>query len=158
MNDHVKRLSPKMTAFVNEFVIDNNATRAAIRAGYSARTAQEQGSRLLSKVIVQKAVMKEREKAALRNEVTISEITQMHRRAFQVSEEAQQGSAMTGSAQNLAKLHGLIIEKSEVSTDITIEVVKYALADSTNKIEKEPIEHTGVDIKTIEFEVIEDNN
>jgi phage terminase small subunit len=150
-------LTNKQSKFVSEYLVDLNATQAAIRAGYSPHTAQEQSSRLLSKAIVQEAVMKEREKAAKRNEVTVDEITQMHRRAFQVSEQAQQGSAMTGSAQNLAKLHGLIIEKSEVSTDITIEVVKYALTDSTKGIEKEPIEHTGVDTKTIEFEVIDDN-
>jgi phage terminase small subunit len=130
----MRKLTDKQSKFVSEYLIDLNATQAAIRAGYSPHTAQEQSSRLLSKVIVQKAVTKEREKAAKRNEVTVDEITQMHRRAFQVSEEAQQGSAMTGSAQNLAKLHGLIVERTEVSTDITIEVVKYALPDSTKTI------------------------
>ncbi|WP_425647911.1 terminase small subunit [Agrobacterium leguminum] len=33
-----------------------NATQAAIRAGYSAATAQEQGSRLLSNVMVKSAI------------------------------------------------------------------------------------------------------
>lgn len=45
-------LSPKQAAFVREYLIDLNATQAAIRAGYSKKTAQEQGSRLLSNAIV----------------------------------------------------------------------------------------------------------
>ena len=36
--------------------VDLNATQAAIRAGYSAKTAQEQGSQNLSKLMVQQAI------------------------------------------------------------------------------------------------------
>lgn len=49
-------LTAKQTRFVAEYLIDLNATQAAIRAGYSAHTAQEQGSRLLSKVMVSEAI------------------------------------------------------------------------------------------------------
>lgn len=45
-------LSFKQQAFITEYLRDFNATQAAIRAGYSERTAQEQGSRLLSNVMV----------------------------------------------------------------------------------------------------------
>jgi phage terminase small subunit len=48
-----KELSPKQQRFCDEYLIDLNATKAAERAGYSAKTAQEQGSRLLSNVMVQ---------------------------------------------------------------------------------------------------------
>jgi len=37
-------LTPKQKRFVEEYLIDLNATQAAIRAGYSEKTAQEQGS------------------------------------------------------------------------------------------------------------------
>ena len=50
------KLSPKHTRFVQEYLIDLNATQAAIRSGYSAKTAQEQGSRLLSNAKVAAAV------------------------------------------------------------------------------------------------------
>lgn len=46
----------KQAAFVREYVKDWNATQAAIRAGYSKRTAQEQSSRLLSNVMVKTAI------------------------------------------------------------------------------------------------------
>jgi phage terminase small subunit len=49
-------LTPKQTRFVAEYLIDLNATQAAIRCGYNARTAQPAASRLLSNVMVQDAV------------------------------------------------------------------------------------------------------
>lgn len=49
-------LAARRALFVDEYLKDLNATRAAVRAGYSARTAQEQGSRLLSNVMVANAV------------------------------------------------------------------------------------------------------
>lgn len=49
-------MTKKQKRFVEEYLIDLNATQAAIRAGYSAKTAQEQSSRLLSNVMVQQAI------------------------------------------------------------------------------------------------------
>ncbi|MDR1351528.1 MAG: terminase small subunit [Zoogloeaceae bacterium] len=49
-------MTPKQQRFSEEYLIDLNATQAAIRAGYSAKTAQEQGARLLLNVIVQRAI------------------------------------------------------------------------------------------------------
>ena len=51
-------MTKKQKRFVEEYLIDLNATQAAIRAGYSPRTAQEQSSRMLSNVMVQDAIAK----------------------------------------------------------------------------------------------------
>lgn len=45
--------------------------------------------------------------SAERHNVTIAEITKMHREAYQVAKEALNPHAMTAAASNLAKLHGL---------------------------------------------------
>lgn len=50
------KLTEKQQRFVDEYLIDLNATQAAIRAGYSVKTADVQGSRLLANVKVQQAV------------------------------------------------------------------------------------------------------
>lgn len=50
------KLTEKQQLFVDEYLIDLNATQAAIRAGYSAKTADVQGSRMLGNVKVQQAV------------------------------------------------------------------------------------------------------
>ena len=41
-------LNPKQQRFVDEYLIDTNATQAAIRAGYSPHSAHVQGSQLLA--------------------------------------------------------------------------------------------------------------
>lgn len=52
------KLTEKQQRFVEEYLIDLNATQAAIRAGYSAKTADQQGSRMLANVKVQEAISK----------------------------------------------------------------------------------------------------
>lgn len=55
-------LSDRQKAFVREYCVDFNATQAAVRAGYSEKTAMQQGSRLLSNVEIQLAVQDETKK------------------------------------------------------------------------------------------------
>ncbi len=49
-------LTPRQARFVKEYLVDLNGTQAAIRAGYSSRTANEQAARLLANVSVKAAV------------------------------------------------------------------------------------------------------
>lgn len=55
-------MNKRQERFVTEYLIDLNATQAAIRAGYSERTARSQGQRLLTKADIQEAVQKAQEK------------------------------------------------------------------------------------------------
>ncbi len=50
------KLTEKQRRFVDEYLIDLNATQAAIRAGYSVKTANEQGARLLANVSIQSEI------------------------------------------------------------------------------------------------------
>lgn len=49
-------MNEKMKKFCHEYVIDLNATQAAIRAGYSEKTATSMASRMLTKVKVQELI------------------------------------------------------------------------------------------------------
>ncbi|WP_116654411.1 terminase small subunit [Pelagibacterium sediminicola] len=69
-------LTPKQQRFVDEYLIDLNATQAAIRAGYSAKTAEQQASRLLRNVKVRAAVETGQAKAAQKLEVTKERIVE----------------------------------------------------------------------------------
>lgn len=51
-----KPLSAQHARFVQEYLVDLNATKAAERAGYSAKTARSQGSRLLTNAAVAAAI------------------------------------------------------------------------------------------------------
>lgn len=48
----MEALTDKQETFCQEYLLDLNATQAAIRAGYSEATANEQGSRLLANVSI----------------------------------------------------------------------------------------------------------
>lgn len=63
-------LSPRRSRFVTEYLVGLNATQAAIRAGYSPRTAKQQGSRLLTHVDVIAAMEARQEDLADENTVT----------------------------------------------------------------------------------------
>lgn len=63
-------LTPKQRKFVAEYLVDMNATRAAIRAGYSAKTADRIGPELLGKTCVREAVEAAQKRREKRTEIT----------------------------------------------------------------------------------------
>ena len=63
-------MTPKQAAFVDEYLIDLNSTQAAIRAGYSAKTAEWIGPQLLGKTHVAAAIAKRMEDRSKRTEIT----------------------------------------------------------------------------------------
>ncbi|WP_448943753.1 terminase small subunit [Klebsiella michiganensis] len=59
-------LTTQQRLFVAEYLKDNNATQAAIRAGYSKKTANEQGARLLAKVSIAQAIVQQQKASIVR--------------------------------------------------------------------------------------------
>ena len=64
------KLTPKQEKFIQEYLVDLNATQAAIRAGYSEKTARYIGQENLTKPVIQEAVQEARGKQQERTEVT----------------------------------------------------------------------------------------
>ena len=67
--DDVK-LTPKQMRFVDEWLIDFNGKQAAIRAGYSAKTAEATAARLLRNVKVQAEISRRQKDLQKRTEVS----------------------------------------------------------------------------------------
>ena len=67
-------LTPKQQRFVEEYLVDLNATQAAIRAGYSAQTAAEQASRLLTNINVAGAVAEAQADRSERTQITADNV------------------------------------------------------------------------------------
>ncbi len=63
-------LTPKQKRFVAEYLVDLNATAAARRAGYSAKTADRIGPELLGKTCVSEAIQQAIRERQQRTEVT----------------------------------------------------------------------------------------
>ncbi|ATW45290.1 terminase small subunit [Glaesserella parasuis] len=68
------KLTDKQQRFVEEYLIDLNATQAAIRAGYSADTARQIGAENLSKLVIQEAIQDAQNKRAARVNVTQDDV------------------------------------------------------------------------------------
>lgn len=67
-------LTAMQVRFVDEYLIDLNATQAAIRAGYSAHTAAETGYENLRKPHIQGAIAEARAKQQQRTEITADRV------------------------------------------------------------------------------------
>jgi len=70
------KLTEKQRQFVKEYLVDLNATQAAIRAGYSPKTANEQATRLLVNVSIRTAIEKAMQKRSERTEITADMVLQ----------------------------------------------------------------------------------
>lgn len=73
-SDGVGKLRERQKRFIEEYLVDLNATQAAIRAGYSEKTAMEQGYQLLQKTSVQKAIEEAQNKRLERIQISQDEV------------------------------------------------------------------------------------
>lgn len=64
------KFTPKQQRFIEEYLVDLNGTQAAIRAGYSEKTACEQAVRLLANVRIQQAIQEAMHKRSERTGIT----------------------------------------------------------------------------------------
>lgn len=80
-------LNDKQERFCREYVIDSNATQAAIRAGYAANSAKVTGSRLLAKANVSARIVQLQtetaEKLNLTHEWVLSKLVTVAQRSMQ---------------------------------------------------------------------------
>lgn len=68
------RLTPRQSAFVREYLVDLNAAQAAVRAGYSAKTAESCGPRMLRNAQVRKEVERLQSERAKRLDLTADHV------------------------------------------------------------------------------------
>ena len=71
---HFGAMSPQEFRFVTEYCVDYNGTQAAIRAGYSERSAGQQASALLKKPNIKAAIAEHLENCRVRSEITVEAI------------------------------------------------------------------------------------
>lgn len=74
MSEKEKKLTPKQERFVDEYLVDLNASAAARRAGYSAKSANRIGPELLGKTCVREAIEKAKAKRVARTGITQDDV------------------------------------------------------------------------------------
>lgn len=104
------KLTDKQQRFVEDYLIDLNATQAAIRAGYSKDTAYSQGQRLLKNVEVASAIQEAQNKRSERTQITQDDVI---RRLIEIADISTGKKAITET--EIARTEGGVI----VGTDVT---------------------------------------
>lgn len=117
-------LTPKQEAFAKAYVETGNAS-AAYRTAYGADGWTEnalnvQASKMLKhpKIVLRLSELQRR--AQERHDITIDTITEMLKADRELARERGQCSAAVNAAMGLAKLHGLIVDKTEHSGGMTM--------------------------------------
>ena len=117
----VRKLTDKQAAFVAEYLVDLNATQAAIRAGYSERTAYRIGAELLQKTSVAEAIAAGQAKRAQRVEITADRVVaELAKIAFadprDLMEWGPDGVKLKASADLTEEQAASVAEVSETTT------------------------------------------
>ncbi len=123
-------MTPRQTRFVQEFLLDLNATQAAIRAGYSAHTADVQGPRLLGNVGVAAAIQAAQTALSERLEVTAERVVAGLLSEAEGKDDSTASSRVAAWA-HLGKHLQLFEDKSTFDGKLTIEVVKFGDYDDS---------------------------
>ena len=133
-------MKEKQKRFCEEYLVDCNATQAAIRAGYSEKTARAIGQRLLTNVDIKKYIEQQLQK--LKNEkIADAQEVLEYLTSVMRGEQKEQVALLTGegvqdlvqkdvsakdrlkAAELIGKRYGLFTEKLELQGGTTIQIV-----------------------------------
>jgi phage terminase small subunit len=119
------KLEPRQQRFIDEWMVDLNNTAAAIRAGYSPRTAKEQGSRLFTDVNIRAHVDRRLAEASRRtgvNELVVVRELARIARANPAKVVAEDGSILaTASDDDLAAIQSIKVKTTTNKSGVTVE-------------------------------------
>lgn len=154
------RLTPKQARFVEEYLVDLNAGKAAERAGYSPRTARSAGARLLTNVDIQAAISEAQQRRSEITGITAERVLQelallcfSDVRDFNVSTTGAlslREGANDAAWRSVASVKHKIRSLGDFQTERTIEIRLWDKNAALEKIAKhiqfyppEKIEHSG---------------
>jgi phage terminase small subunit len=142
------KITPKQQKFVDEYLKDLNATQAAIRAGYSKKTAKQQATRLLTNVYIAASLSVARDKQQIRTGISADRALQEAARLafFDVRKlcDAQGNPKPIHELDDdtAAAIQGLELS-SEQDGETSTTVRKYKIADKNAALER-VFKHLGL--------------
>ncbi|WP_304678523.1 terminase small subunit [uncultured Lactobacillus sp.] len=129
------KLTQKQRRFIDEYIISGNATQAAIKAGYSKKTARKIGQENLTKPDIKAAI--EKRNAEIQSEKT-ADMTEVMEYLTSVMRGEQTESVATSkgvysnvevsakdrikAAELIGKRNGAWTDKKEINGDLSIEI------------------------------------
>jgi len=116
----VSQLKEKQEKFCQNYILHNNATRAAKDAGYSEASAYNQGYRLLQETSIQERIEE------LRNEMStdIDVITEIEKQ-YEVARNGGHGTTALKALELLSRVRGNNSDSEEMSADsLELEIIQ----------------------------------
>lgn len=110
-----QELTDKQARFCEEYLIDLNATQAAIRAGYSEKTAREQAAQNLSKLNIQEKIAELKAERSKRTEITQDSVIQELAAVARAEVKGVRAVDKLKALELLGKHLGMFVERYEVN-------------------------------------------
>ena len=134
-------LSNKQTAFINEYLIDFNATQAAIRAGYSERSAYSIGQENLKKPVIAEAIKARIDERAMTADEVLLRLADMARSdmgdfmqidsmSFSLDLAKAQGLGLTKLIKKVKQKTTTFLSKNESDEDREVNEIEIELYDA----------------------------
>lgn len=117
-------LNDKQAAFVREYLVDFNATQAAIRAGYSKRTAGSQAHDLLKKPEICESLRAGQERIAAKTETDAEWVRRRLKEEADDFSEFASHSARIKAIELIGKINGVFELDNKQKTDPLADVLK----------------------------------
>lgn len=149
-------LTAKQQRFVDEYLIDLNATQAAIRAGFSAKTARQAGNRLLTNVDIQQAIQAGMEarsgRVAITQDMVLRELAKIG--FSDIRKVVRWGETMVRMvdgeeycAEDMVPYHGLaLIDSTEIDDDTAAAIAEVSQGKDGLKVKLHDKKGALVDI------------
>ena len=133
-----EELTPKQAAFVREYLVDLNATQAAIRAGYSQKTAGQQGEALLKKLEIQQAVKEAQSVRAAKVDLQAVHVLEGLLKEARREDERSSHGARVRAWELLGKHLGMLTDTSRVEVGGDLSAYLAASLSRMNKLYAPP--------------------
>ena len=111
-------MTDKQQRFVDEYMVDLNATQAAIRAGYSPKTAEVIGNQLLKKTLVSNEILKRKAKLSSVANWTAADVL---KRLARLADEGYKDSDKIKALELIGRHIGMFQDKVELSGGVRID-------------------------------------
>lgn len=112
-------LTPKQQRFVDEYLIDLNATQAAIRAGYSETSARQVGAMNMTKHDIAEAIAARQGKLQQKTEMTQEWVLMKYKELIDRADD----TVVKGALDSVGKHLGMFKDKLEITGNLSIESV-----------------------------------
>ena len=115
MDETTRPLTAKQKRFCDEYMVDMNGKQAAIRAGYSEHTAEQQGSRLYSNAKVFAEIQRLIDERAERVEVDADYVVMRLKAEAELTGEGSTHGARVSALTVLARHLGMLTDKLDIT-------------------------------------------